>query len=87
MNHKQPTSTAVNTAEELILQEVFGNFVRELPKNDFSINQYIKCMKLYANQKLQKASEIATTIHYNQSNGNINSAVNKESILSLKDKI
>lgn len=43
--------------------------------------------KIYANAKLDEAAEKATTIHYKQSNGNINSAVNKESILSLKDKI
>lgn len=45
----------------------------------------LKAMKLYANQKLDEAAEKAS-VHWPEIN-NLNPCVDKQSILSLKDKL
>lgn len=74
----------MKTAEDFIYQ--FKPLETSNGNDAFTAEDAIKAMKLYANKKLDEAAENADIDIINDEQG-FGASVNKESILSLKDKI
>ena len=85
MNHKQPTSTAVKTAEE-IFESVYSEEFSSMLKLSFK-EACCKIAKIYANAKLDEAANNIDWENCYDGGCHCGRDAHEKNILSLKDEI